>query len=96
MKVEEYLQTPMTDEEFDLKLEWESDGKPVDHPFIHHIMQEYANQSKWISVEEIEPKIGSEVLFYCEHSKETTVDIVRYNYKRDYTHWQPLPQPPKQ
>lgn len=41
MTPSEFLQTPMTDEQFEMHLDWESKGKPVDHPFIWEIMTKY-------------------------------------------------------
>jgi len=42
MNVESFLDTKMTDKQFDLKLDWESKGKPTSHPFIYMLLEEYA------------------------------------------------------
>ena len=42
-KQAEFLQKVMTDEEHELNLSWVNNGKKIDDPFIHHIMQSYAD-----------------------------------------------------
>lgn len=66
-----------------------------------------ASQPKWISVKDELPKIGSSALWY--DGKETIDNKVKYyidfidtngecrlNYVHNYTHWMPMPEPPKE
>ena len=44
MKAETFLKNNMTDERFNLKLDWETARKPTAHPFIYMLMETYAKQ----------------------------------------------------
>ena len=66
--------------------------------------------SEWISVEKELPKLGQRVLAWAENGKNQTKDLMLqvgfagedhwiYGYHNNnmvgVTHWQPLPEPPK-
>lgn len=71
-------------------------------------MHEFASQSRWISCEERLPESGQCVLIYsedggvaegCYVASENHYDQFRWSctyHQNDVSHWQPLPQPPKQ
>ncbi len=70
---------------------------------IETAMEEYANQDKWISVEDSLPDEGLDVLCISEEGC-MSIEKRRYGKKEIYcdqtdsgyaTHWQPLPNPPK-
>lgn len=57
----------------------------------------------WISVRERLPKIGDNVLVFYRRANEYGVDIMRFVGRWvkvdpliEVTHWQPLPEPPKE
>jgi len=58
---------------------------------------------KWISVEERLPRSGDTVLVYYRRGEFRGVDILQYvgrwvmaDWHTKVTHWQPLPEPPKE
>lgn len=75
---------------------------------ILEAMESYATQSHWISCEERLPESGQCVLIYsedggvaegCYVASENHYDQFRWSctyHQNDVSHWQPLPQPPKQ
>ena len=76
-------------------------------PYIEDAMEIYANQYKWICVDSA-PKDGTKIIGYDPNTEETY--IVWWNKSMGYgcwnysgnqyipkiSHWQPLPNPPKQ
>ena len=65
------------------------------------LMEEYANQDKWISVKDELPENEVSVLVFIEgqieidaYDKDGWID--HYYDVRQITHWQTLPAPPKQ
>lgn len=63
--------------------------------------KEYPNQDKWISVKDELPEDGEYVLGYYYNGCDIFqfnggFFLINLNRNRDITHWQPLPNPPKQ
>ena len=77
----------------------------LSRPYIIEAMEEYAGQSKWVSVEERLPEDGEYVLAHYTNEFNgvpmiyvcSINDGVFYDdlSKVNVTHWQPLPTPPK-
>ena len=67
---------------------------------ITELLEEYANQSKWISVEDELPNDSQ--IVDCWHKIGYRVTNVPFfnnekkNFKLAFTHWQPIPKPPQQ
>lgn len=49
------------------------------YPIIENAMEEYANQSKWISVEDLHPKVGERVLVLGWSNTDYRYDSSVYN-----------------
>lgn len=64
------------------------------------LLQEYANQSKWISVEDELPEENQTVLWLSVFGRIISDSYQQYTNKPkewfqiNFTHWQPLPNPP--
>jgi hypothetical protein len=75
-------------------------------PVIERILEEYANQSRWISVD-VEPEFDGRYLCFIEQQQEcgnvweycqvrdNTINIWTTLANEKITHYQPLPNPPK-
>lgn len=77
--------------------------KDVEVTFIIEAMEEYANQSRWISVKERLPEKGKYVMVFwyetCrigEWSGEKWLDQDGLEFIDPVNHWQPLPEGPKE
>lgn len=53
--------------------------------------------NEWISVKERLPEAGEDVLVYLGEGKIEVCQLINILYDLDdVTHWQPLPEPPKE
>jgi hypothetical protein len=67
----------------------------------YDLLDEQLNQGKWISVKDELPEDGEYVLGYYYNGCDIFqfnggFFLINLNRNRDITHWQPLPNPPKQ
>ncbi len=65
---------------------------------IYVAMEEYANQDKWVGVDERLAEKGEKVLVFFDYGDKQTIEIDEcsiYQKATFITKWQPLPNPPK-
>lgn len=68
---------------------------------LHANVQRLRDANRWIPMAEREPEMNDEVMvYYWDVSRRShRFDVVRWlrgrEWKRSYSHWRPLPDPPK-